>query len=98
MSINSNNLYKKIESLTNADPKLGDSLDKDQKTIVRSVLDMIEKDLAHQRKEISHKLKLNPFHEGLKREIDVISYNTLSIQHLRIKLGIKTSLDQGGQN
>jgi len=97
MSTESNNLYTKIEALQKIKPNLGDFFTEDQKKIVDSALGIIDKEMAKERNKLSHAVKLNPFNDTIKREIDSISYSTLNIRHIRIKLGIKTSLGQSGQ-
>jgi dephospho-CoA kinase len=91
MPIESNNLYKKIEALQKIEAAFGDELTEDQKKIVNSALGVIEKEIAKERSTLSYKAKLNPFNDDIKRSIDSISYNTLNIRHIRVKLGIKTS-------
>jgi len=92
MPIKSNNLYKKIEALVKIKPSFGDELTDDQKRIVKSALDHIEKDLKLERKKLSYKAKINPFNEEVIKSIDAISYNTINIRHIKRKLGIKTGI------
>lgn len=84
----SNNLYKKIEIIEATTPNFGEELTEDQKKIVETALEVLQKEIAEQRRELSYKLKLNPMNDEHKRKIDAISYNTLNIRHLKIKLGI----------
>ena len=90
----SNNLYKKIEQLENTTPKFKQELNDDQKTIIESCLNTLQKEIAEERSLLSHKAKLNPVNDEIKRNIDAISYNTINIRHIKIKLGIKTSTGQ----
>lgn len=90
----SNNLYVKIEELEKNKPLLGESLSKDQKTIINSTLEMLEKEIAEKRAYLSKKAKIKPENENIKKSIDEISYSTINIRHIKIKLGIKLSSDQ----
>ena len=90
----SSNLYKKIEDLENTKPKFKQELSEDQKKIIETSLDTIEKEIALERSVLSRKAKLNPDNDIIKRDIDAISYSTINIRHIKIKLGIKTSNSQ----